>query len=722
MSWVSAAVGVASFVYNNFFSGSGGSGGGIVSDIGSLFSGAGGGLSSLFSDFSSGLSDLFSGGFSQFLSQIDSVTGQIDNLVNSAANSIDQVVKPISQTISDITNVANDIQSNLVQPITQTIQTTYNSINNIVNDIGNAVHGGISEIVKLPGEIADQLTSVDAQFSRAVQELGTSNAQAVAEQLVPALPGVGAVPIGKLTAQFALPQTFTQEPAAFEEQIKLIDESGFPDVAQHIQDFKARMENAKGPFADIMRFLWDFLKVGDFLVATLSTVIEDIAQSARAANPVTLLGVGETITALRRGYLSADDANNELLKHGLDASRQELLYNLEQFLFGPREMIDLAARGIITADELATLSQQNNMNGDQLLALTQLMQHILGPADAAAALARGYIDQAGYDQIMTANKVADDVRKMIPLLEQTLPSGHLEMLLAGRIIASGNGFLRDSLQSVPDQDILNKYAAQQINPTQAQLDWIAHWSIPGPEWWMSAYFRGLVTRNQLDQAFQALNVPPEMWDNMLGVREEIPPVWLVPDIVATGVWTKDDAVSALMKLGYSQQTAELLYNYGYSKSKTSKATTAGDLSKLSLSNAKTMFAYGIINGSTYNEILQEHGYSLEAASLTVELLQFEQQLAERKAQAENIIADVQLGVTSAVDAQSSLYSLGMTDTEVATYMKKLESAIKANNKLPSEAELGKMLKKGLIDAPTFISTMGLLGYSEYWASLIMQTL
>jgi len=197
-------------------------------------------------------------------------------------------------------------------------------------------------------------------------------------------------------------------------------------------------------------------------------------------------------------------------------------------------------------------------------------------------------------------------------------------------------------------------------------------------------------------------------------------VWLVPDIVASGVWSREQAVPALQKLGFSIENATVLYNYGLSKSKTSKAQTAGDLHKISLGNARRMFDDGILDAATYKQVLRDHGYSDEAATLTMDLADLELAQQQRKDRADYLVELVKLGRMTQADAVSNLYEIGFGQAEVTRYLDKIETERTINGKLPSRSEVGHMLKQGIVSTDVYLQTLELLGYSSFWAQAFLQ--
>ena len=143
-------------------------------------------------------------------------------------------------------------------------------------------------------------------------------------------------------------------------------------------------------------------------------------------------------------------------------------------------------------------------------------------------------------------------------------------------------------------------------------------------------------------------------------------MWMIPDIVATGIMDHATAVAYARYIGMGERDADLLVQYGESKAKAPAAGQAAELAKISAAQAGQMFDDAIIDRNTYIEILLAHGFSQQAAELTVALDVQKGAIASRKATATQLVAQVDLGQITEAAMTSELYRLGYSAGEVAT--------------------------------------------------------
>lgn len=671
-----------------------------------------------------------------------SIASAITKDVSAASSTLKSILDPITSTIDSITGVARSIEDNLITPIVTPIETLINQGQNLYKQVTSDLSQGLSGMLKIPGQIADALTSTDAAFHRATQELGLATRSTAEQVVVPGLTkGIGE-PIGQFHQAFKVTGAVQEHASAtytpldrltqhsgevnteIGADISAVAEAlGLGDVTDPVQLIHAVQEavkNADHWYLEPVRWAWNLLILGEFVAQDIRQSVEAAGQLAKKATPITLLGPAETIEALRRNILSPSDAEEELLRQGIDPSRQQALYDLAEFLFSPREAVELERRGIIGPNQYETLLAQNNLTPDQGHALYELLQKVLTAGEVASAYWRGFISQAERDSEYKAAGIPDKLMELVTRLSLSPLPPDLLVRLSGRQAALTDGLLTESLGQEAPADVRELFQQAQADPRQADLAWLAHWDVPGPNWWVQALFRSLRTRSEVYEAFKARNIPKELWDDIIATEEELPPVWLVPDVVASGVWSKEQAVPALMKLGFSEENATVLFNYGMSKSKTSKATTAADLAKVSLGNAKTLFDDDIITQQEYVEILLAHKYSQAAADLTAELAAFEKDSTKRKNYADMLLAQVRLGQMTKSEAESDLFANGFTPGEVAKYLQQIEQAKLIHGKLPSEAKLDDMLKKSIITPEVWLETMQLLGYSLTWSERLLQ--
>lgn len=653
-----------------------------------------------------------------YLSAANNIFSSLDTTIGQWAKSLDSFLQPIEDTLSSITTLISDVNDKLITPVVSLIKTTVTQYHDLVQGLHDDLTNGLEGIVAIPQTIDDALTSVSAQLSRSQQELGTLQTRNYQDILVPGLTqGIGGsvTQLGTLLAGAENPTEVNLPPLTPE----YLAEFGTDEITKQIDaKVKALWSESGGMVKGLLGGLWMMAKSVAEYAALLEHQLRDIEHGANAQYRNEILGPNEATNLYSRGLLTEESWANEMAMNGIGPDRAQALLNLTQINFSAEQAVRMLARGIINSEDAQALAEENSFSPEQYQALTDLMQVIIDPPDVAAAYARGLITGDQFNRFMAAALVGPDLAQLIRQLEVDPLTGQTLIRAWSRIEAAAHGFVAATLNQAPPAEVLEQYAINQVAPGQAENDWRLHWRIPGVNWWIQAYFRGLRTRSEVEQAAAVENIPPEVIGDLIAVERELIPNWMVPDVLASGAFPRDQAMQMLEQLGYTPELSTVIVNYGLAKGKTSKATTAAGLTGITATTAKDLFNDGIISSAEYQGLLQSLGYGDEAAELTVQLAEYALDAAARKTEATSIINQVVAGVTTAADAQSQLYALGFTDAEVSGYMLTIEQKLTAQTKLPDRSDLDKMLAAGVIDTATWKATMGLLGYPANWVDAI----
>ena len=646
----------------------------IAASVGGFLAGVGETIASTIAHVTASVAGKIKDGLAALGGALTNLATNISKNVQDAIKIVDLVLSAVDRVLKPITDTIQSINDTLVAPIVNTIEQTYGSINSLITAIHTDIGGGIQGILRIPGDITQALTSVDAQFSRAIQQLGMANTDVVDHHLGPVLTeSIGthiqaiAGTIGKIEAGGLSPdEVFGQvKPGDCANPLGLDVEWGKAGDLIH----KGGMI-AEG----IYWFVAAALKPILIQIEEMRNYLGCLQQTANTKNPIELLDFGDLVEAVYRGILTKADAEKESLKAGLTPERFQALIENRAWLPDVTRAIEMYYRGA------------------------------LGDAQLAEILAHRHLDETNAKAVLDSFLDPVNPREMAQFLERDFQ---------GRA-----GWLRASLTSEPPSDIKDQYAKVFRRPEFAKWDWLAHWKPPNVEWWMTAMFRGLRTYSEFEAAARAENIPEEVIPDLVPVFQETVQLWMIPDILAANLMSDSEALAYLKYIGLGDKDAQIIFKWGQSKKAAPAAAQAADLASISAAQAKTMYTDGIIERAVYLEVLAEHGYSPDAAKLTVQLTDTENALTARKQTAQGYVDLVNTGQMTEQDALSALYSLGYTDAEVAGWALKIKQAKAASAKLPTESQFTAMLRAGVISGDEWKSAMQLLGFSPQWSDLL----
>lgn len=592
--------------------------------------------------------------------------------IGSAITDVEQFISPLTSLISQVLQGIDELNKNIIQPLSDTVLKDYNTISGLVTEVRQLASSGIQGILSIPTALATAFTSLDASNQRFAAALGATNAATAANTLVPGIGGAIANPLGQIHE--ALTATFSQ--AVTDVGATTLDRLN--EVAFNMDAFNAMLGSNVGAFKG--KGLWfDAINTILLMIRPLLTVAglgESLLHYARQlgsqANPLEPIAPSEAIRGWWRGNLSQAQALLEMQRQGLDSTRAQLLHDLEQWVPPPGDALRMFYRGELTQEGyLAALAKQG-FSEDDALALLAAQMRPVNPRE-----------------LLEAQGVATAMTK---------------------------GFLASSLGSAASDDQKAAYEAAEESPEQAQLDWLGHWDIQPMSWWLTAFFRGLASQEELNLAAEAHNIPPELWPNLPAVEAEPIQLWMIPDMLATGIFTDEQALAYLKYIGIDANSANFILAYGKSKSKTPLGVVAQTLGGIVAGQAKVMFQDGIITSQQYVDVLTGHGYTEEAATLEVKLVQYEFDVAARRSYAETLISQVLQGLMTEGQFQAQLSAQGYKGAEVARYTQQLQQRYQQTQKKLSNSDVKEFLKAGIFTPDDAYQALQLDGWNSTYAA------
>lgn len=332
--------------------------------------------------------------------------------------------------------------------------------------------------------------------------------------------------------------------------------------------------------------------------------------------------------------------------------------------------------------------------------------------EAVTWLFRGYITDAQFEQYAAYNRTTQAVANMQSNALVRAPDPNALIQVQGRQNAAASGFLANTINSAIPASVSALYTYNGIDQRQAAFDWQQHFNIPDPAWFAQAAFRGLLDPSLVPLAAIANNYPPELANNFLTLSQPLIPTRTIATLVANNIITPAQATIYYQEAGYRAADIPVLLAYAATLVKKTPKGPPGDLAKLALSDAITLFNDKAITPAQLTEIYVEHGWSTDAAALALEYLQLKQATTARKQYAEELVDQVALGQITTAQAISQLYSEGYTTEEVLRYQKQMGKAKTKKQTAPTVAEITKMFTANYITAQDVADYFEKQGYTD----------
>lgn len=667
------------------------------------------------------------GGVLQGLQGVSSSVGQqilggILGSIGLSASTSESLAANITGGLTDVTDALGFVQNDVVGKILDPILQGMNSTKDLQTQIQAELSSGLTGILSIPKTLADALGS-QAQGLLASAKLRNDAAADIATNTL--VPGIGGE-IGKsiTESQTALHNmlTFgTEGIAAFTQQ----DIEATPDISVlvgKIQD-QVNQFNKLGTTGQLIgaALMAALTKLATFL-ASVEPAVEYGSQVARARAPIRPLSPEQAMIAQQRGILSQAEAQTEAAQTGISQARLAVLSELADRLLAPAEVVQAMLRGTLTPEQGSAEMAKGFVTPDRQAVLMDLAKYVPGPNDIADWLLRGFVDDASFVTVLKAQGFTDaDIAVWRQaMLHIPAPAGLAR--LYGRTQAAEQGFLADTYKQTAPADLAELVKQAHGDTQAANLEWLGHWKDVDVFTWLNALFRGIITPDQFSAAMVSQNYPTEVIDSFIAANRPLINFFYIPDMLAAGATDESSARELLIKYGFDQQAIDLTIKFAQFKQLGKASDSNAAFAQLSVGNLTTMLADNIIDKGQYQQGLIEHGYSEENASLLTELETTKLELASRKAALTSYADLVKAGTLTIQQALDTLNSQGYSQGEIAKFQVSLQSARAAKTKLPTEAQLDKMLTSNIIDQRVWSETMGLLGYSAAWTERLYDLL
>lgn len=603
------------------------------------------------------------------------VSGVAGNL-GSIFQDIEAVIKPLASFAQETLQGIETLNKTFVQPVADFISKDYTTITGLITEVHTLANSGLKGILAIPDALASAFSGLDAANQRLAQQTGQINSSIAQDVLVPGIGDKVAAPLGDI---HALMNEAWSTPIADVGKIESVqlDESLFKDTDLTANFNRATVKLASmGVVGKVVAVLVD--SFNDILgyLASVENIVELAKQKGNTDLPVEPLGIEEVIDAWWKDHFDESTALTELLRHGIDETRARALYALKEWLPDANTAVEMFYKGVITSEEVAdALTRQGYSQAD----INALVNNALDPVNPREAIT-----------------------------------------MAGRLAAASAGFLSQSLNSAPSDEIKQLYPPKLTRADVANWDWLAHWNIQPLDWWITCWYRGLCSDDEFKLAAQAANVPDELIPNLTSVAGQTVQLWMIPDMMGKGVFTEAQAREYLKYIGIEPKSVDVLIQYGQLSANAGKGPDLLGLGKISEGNAKQMLEDGIIDGSEYHSILIAHGYTEQAATLQQDLAEQQIELQARRTYASNLIQEFELGELTLQELQSHLGGEGFTQAEVQNYTQQAQTAALKKTKRLTNTDIKEFLGAGIFTEAQALTTLTAIGWSQTYAEAFIE--
>lgn len=457
-----------------------------------------------------------------------------------------------------------------------------------------------------------------------------------------------------------------------ENLVKTMQDMNFPDefktvIMQIIKD------NDKGSYigAYFLVYYYYYQYIGQHanVASTLSTQYWNQQYKPTMPDPMSL------ILGIFRDPADEARIKEELSKHGYNDERIDTLIKTSKSIPSPDEYKNLFLRGEITDEQLRAGYKKYGYTDAEIDHLKKLFYPIPGYPD----LVRMAVREAFYP----------DYVEEYGLLNE-LPGQFME------------------------------YAKKQgLSEEWAKHFWSSHWELPSILQGFEMLHRNVITSEQLDKLFMAVDIMPWWRDKLEAISYNPLTRVDVRRVFKMGIIDRDQVKRTYLDLGYNEEKAEWLTVF------TEMQNTEADRD---LTKAEILSAYdkSIINQVTCKEMMLDLGYSQDEVDILISVKDY-QTVKEIKARELKRIQKYYLA--GAYDQNQTIQELGRLDlvgAEQDSLMHLWDSEKLSKLKMPSKKDIDTLLQAKIINEDQYRIELGKQGYVgnyvEWYVMLMRKTM
>lgn len=681
---------------------------------------AGAGLSGVLGSLGAGIGGSISSALGTLQESQSSILGGLGDVIKSVKDTIGPILQSVGGVVHDVANTVRDINEGVIKPIVGPINEAIDTFKALRQILERDLKDGIKGILRIPEDVSNALGSLDATITRSLQMLGLQNSDALTRIMVPAMRGADGRTMGdlNLTIESVLanaPGTFTPPPRVHLEEGPNIE--AFKEWVRKQQEELYAEKSLPGL---IVNWLSRGVAVIEGLAVERRPFLKLWEEEAFRAAGVERYDPATALRLYGDDVISEQDCIEEIRAAGYSETRAKALVEGVRQLPNTSQALEWYRNRWIDSVTATKMLRTANWSEQDIELLLNSSYRVLAAGDLVELMRRGLLSTAevqgelerqGYRQF-DANLLVRSSSRLLGLQDL------IQAYDRASVEHQGIGF--DTLRQAAPPELKAQGAALGIEPGDVDVLWANHWRLLTPELACRAYFRGYINLPMLREALASYSIPAELHENFIDLQRPVLSYRQILQLVQHGIISEGDGVAELRKLGYGDVNANYIVQLELHAAKPGAAQQADTTHGLTQATVLSLYDSGTITDDEASKLLAELGWVDEAIASTLLLHQVRAASAERQSSIDLVIARAKAGLFTYEDAIGELGNLSLTSAESTKAVARLTSEVTQHTKLPSESQLLAMWKHGLLSETATLQALTLLGFSEAWASLLLQ--
>jgi hypothetical protein len=649
------------------------------------------------------------------------LTNEIFNYLTPVSSGLAQIVQILANQIGGLAGQIAQAVAQIIPQIVGVITAGLNPITAVLQTISNEIGQNLADLVSGPVTYGGAIGGLDATLGRILTDWETYNTGFVEAQTGYPDNGTLHKDLSGIVAAIAGLVTSVAGGATLKVSDRISTVCAGADIQQLMQYGADFGDLEQGIVKQFIKAFWDWAMTVLKVLPVAFKYWEEVRISADQSCPNERLAPAAIVDALLRGYLTPTQAQSEAAQGNLNADRLKVLTDLASHQMTPGELVEALFRGVIQqADYAAALAAQGWTPNQQQI-LQSIGVNLLNLTELWELMRRGAIDAPTQDAALKALHYDDAQRKALASL--TFRPANMNEAIGGAAasdaLAGTGASALANLGSIPEF-VQVAAAAEGLSTDATTARWYEHWSTGSLNLWVDLYFRGQASYQEVQSVFRRSFVPDPITPRLIDASRPLLQFRTISRMVFLKLLTPEQGKAQLLKHGYSDADAQTLINYALVSGKAATAQRAQTQHAVSIGIAKEEYIDGSISAAQFYDILVAHNFTPEGANTEIAVIDAHQAMLLRKANAQLVVDEYGAGLINEQVALAQLAAQGLTAAELAKYAHKIRAFRTKNAKLPTEAELLKMLKAGIITTDDYVNTLIGQGYSAKWANAFLQ--
>lgn len=602
------------------------------------------------------------------------VSGTLTSIQNTVAGIGFRVSEGFQRVIAEASEIIDSLEGKILSPILSVLGEALAQIERIDDLVKDVVTTAVAPIIATTNAIIDNVEGFATALRDTLPALGLNIVEGLAQPIGLLNEGIESAAKAILNTFFAdISEDVTNRVDAivefFEEEAR-----DFPDIAKMFGPAQLSIGAVGGLIAGFALPMI-FSNVAS---TALSPFSEKLRQRMNSLIRPALIGPTDAIQAAQRGFLEPEPANEILSKHGLPQTQIAPLFELLKQRPGTVDIVDFWRREIITDEE----------------ATTELRS--LGWDDRYVAI----IKEAAFPPPGVSDLIRMAVREVFS------PE-----------IAEQFG----QFEEIPEAYL--KWAKQVGLTTEwATNFWAAHWVLPSVQQGFQMLHRGVITDEDLERLFVALDVMPFWRANIKAISFRPFTRVDVRRMFSLGILDRAGVKRAYQDLGFDNDKAESMTEFTVRWVESTRKVEKDKERDLTKGDIIGLFNDGLLTEEVANGHLRTMGFSADEAELLIQREIVQELRQDRKADISLIVDQAKIKVLTFQEAQDRLNGLDLTRKEMERATIDVTRATSQRTRLPSKGDLDEWVQLELISLDQYTNELDNLGFPAKYVSLYTEAI